>query len=144
MVDVVVYRKRHLRVAAVHRTRRGIDPDALTPFLPAAFENTAETDEIAVDVGIGVGERIANTRLGRQIDHYVGPLVREELGHALAIGNVRLGELEVGNLPQQSQAIAFELDAVISVQVIDTEDFISAAEQPASQMRTDKTCCARH
>ena len=35
--------------------------------VPAAFENVQKTDDIAIDVGVGILERMAHTCLSRQM-----------------------------------------------------------------------------
>jgi hypothetical protein len=37
--------------------------------MTAGFENIDEADQVGIDVGVGILQRIAHTRLGSQIDH---------------------------------------------------------------------------
>ena len=60
MIDVVMNRKRHLGIAAVDGTRRGID-EVLDLRMPAAFQNVQKPFDVAVRIGMRVHQRIAHT-----------------------------------------------------------------------------------
>ena len=62
MIDVLVHGERHLRVRAVHRAGRGVD-EVLDAVVPAAFEHVREADDVAVDVGVRILQRVAHAGL---------------------------------------------------------------------------------
>ena len=68
MVDIVVDRERHLGVGAVDRAGRGID-QVPAPLVPAALQHVEEADEVGVDIGVRVLERVAHAGLGREMHH---------------------------------------------------------------------------
>ena len=80
MVDAVLHRERQLAVGAVYRTRRRIDQvhDAR---VPTALQHVHETDEVRIDVGVRVLERVSHARLSGQVDHYVKGFAGEQPRH---------------------------------------------------------------
>ena len=71
----------------------GID-EVLHLGMPAALQHVHEADDVAVDVGMRVLQRIAHAGLRRQVDHTVETLAGKEIGHAGTVGNVELDEAE--------------------------------------------------
>ena len=67
VVHAVVLGKRHHRVAALHAAAAGIH-QVLHTVVAAAFEHVHEADDVAVDVGVRVLQRIAHAGLRRQMD----------------------------------------------------------------------------
>jgi hypothetical protein len=58
--------------------------------MPAALQHVHEADEVAVDVGMRVLQRIAHAGLRRQVDHAVEALAGKQPLHAGAVGDVEL------------------------------------------------------
>ena len=85
MVGGVVLRERQARICAVDRAGRRVH-EMLDRLLPAAFEHIAKTDEVGVDVGVGIGERISHPGLRGQVHDALGPMTMEQ---ALHVGPVR-------------------------------------------------------
>ena len=63
----------------------------------ARFKDIDESDEAAVHVGAGVGERIANARLSRQIHHPPGTHFTEQRGQGHRIRNINLHKPKKGS-----------------------------------------------
>ena len=51
--------------------------------------------QVAVHRGVGVGQRVADARLGREMDHMWKPLGRKQRRGGRTIGEVELDEAEV-------------------------------------------------
>ena len=69
----------------------------LDAVVPAALEDVEEADEVAVDVGVRVGQRVAHAGLRGQVDHALGALARETArAIAVAVGQVDPHEAEAG------------------------------------------------
>jgi hypothetical protein len=77
VVDAVMLGERHLGVAAVDAGARGID-QVLHAVVAAAFEDVGEADQVAVDVGVRVLQRVAHAGLGGEVDHAVELLGGEQ------------------------------------------------------------------
>ncbi len=137
MVHVVVHRERHARVGAVYRAGRRKD-EVLHPAVAAAFQDVGEADDVGVDVGVRVLQRIAHAGLGGQVDDDVETLVLEEPLHALPVGQVEPGELEAGPPLELRQAVLLQLDAVVGVQVVETDHPRAAVQQALGEMKADE------
>jgi hypothetical protein len=79
VVDVVALGEGHAGVAAVDAGTRGVD-QMLNRVLAAAFEDVHEADQIAVDLGVGVEQRVAHTGLCSQVDHPLETFTGEQRG----------------------------------------------------------------
>ncbi len=93
MIDVVVNGERHPGVGPINRTGGGVD-EVPYMMMTASFEDIHESDEIALHIGIGIFERIADARLSGEVDDDLGLLLREKRFHGLSVGDVRPDETE--------------------------------------------------
>ena len=93
MIDVVCTEKGIVVFGPVHGARRGVDEMAHAR-MTAAFEHVDEADEVAVDVGVRMGQRVADSRLGRQVDYNVEPLRLEQPRHGRPVSQIELLKAE--------------------------------------------------
>ena len=85
VVHLVVCRIGHLLVAAIYGRGRGIDQ--MFHFVVAArLEDVVETDEVALDIGVGVGDAVAHACLGGEVDDYCYLVFGENCLHGGLIG----------------------------------------------------------
>ena len=89
------------------------------------FKDVAKANQVGLDVGMGVGERIAHTRLCGEVDDATRFFSAEKGFYRLAIGNIPLDELEVAVGLQLLQAGTLELGVVIVIEVVDADDVIT-------------------
>ena len=86
VVYLVVCRIGHLLIAAIDGRGRGIDQ--MFHFVVAArLENVVESDEVALDIGVGVGDAVAHACLGGQVDHYCYLVFGEDCLHDGLVGD---------------------------------------------------------
>mmetsp|Transcript_59449 Transcript_59449/g.140639 ORF Transcript_59449/g.140639 Transcript_59449/m.140639 type:complete len:306 (+) Transcript_59449:1652-2569(+) len=137
VVDAVVFAEGHQRVAAVHAGAGRIG-QVLHAAVAAAFQDVGEADDVAVDVGVGVLDRVAHPGLRRQVHHPVEALFGKQLGHALAVGHVHLHEAEARLAVQARQAVLLELGAVVVVEVVQAHHFVAARQQDLADMHADE------
>ena len=127
VVHLVVCGIRDLFVGAVHTGRTGVDqvPHARRTAVigvAAGFEDVVETGQVGVYVGVRVGDAVAHTGLGGQVDHDVRLVdLEQDLDHSF-IGNIGLDKREVGELLQFGQAGLLDADIVVVVHVVDADD----------------------
>jgi hypothetical protein len=95
----------------------------------AALEDVDEADQVAVDIGVGVLDRIADTGLRSEVDHLVELLGGKKLLHAGPVGDVQLDEAESGMAGQSGQPAFLEADRIVVVQVVEADDFIAARQE---------------
>ena len=54
--------------------------------MAAALKNMEKPDEVALDIGVRVGQRVPYPSLGCQVHDALRPLARQHLSHAVAVG----------------------------------------------------------
>ena len=70
--------------------------------------------------------------------HDLESLVGEQLGHGSAVGQVELAEAEGRLRLQPGQAVLFQPDAVIVVEVVKPHHLVAGGQQPLAQMEADE------
>ena len=75
VIHLVISRIGHLLVAAIYRTTRSINEVLYAPLttiitMSASFQDVVEANEVALNVGIRIGNGVAHARLGCEVyDH---------------------------------------------------------------------------
>lgn len=110
----------------------------------AALEHIDETDDIAVDIGMGILQRIAYPGLGGKMGHPVEASGGKQLRHARPIGQVQFQESEGPVLLQPGQARLLQADIIIVVQIVDADNRVAIGEQAHAQVVADKAGRPRH
>ena len=75
----------HFLIAAIDATGGGID-EVLHFVVAASLEDVVEADDVALDIGIGVGDAIADTGLGGEVDDYGDLVPGEDLFYGFFVG----------------------------------------------------------
>ena len=96
--------------------------------LTAAFEHVHEADEVGVDVGGGVFNRVAHTGLRGEVHDCTEFAGSEKLAHRFALDDIELLKEEPGTRAQAFQARLLEPDVVVGVQIIDAHNLVAAIE----------------
>jgi hypothetical protein len=143
MVDVVVHREGQRGVGPIDGAAGGVD-QVRDPHVPAALQDVQEGDDVRVDVGVGVGQRVAHPRLRGQVDHAVEPSPAEQLGDGGALGEVQLAEAEARVPPQLRQPRLLEGDVVVVVEAVDPDEVVAARQQAPADMKADEAGRAGH
>src|SRR6266480_5056104 len=97
--------------------------------VPAAFENVQKTDDVAIDVRVGILERIAHAGLSRQMNDAIGWFALEDIFHSSPVGNVDLDEAETIVLGQPRQSRLLQGNVVVVVEVVQPQNIVTAREQ---------------
>ena len=126
IVNAVVGAEGNLLVSAIDTGTGGID-EVLHGIVAAGLKDVVESDDIALDVGVGVLDAVTYTRLGGEVDNDVGLMLFEDLANEVAVGDVAFYELIAGSrrlafLLNLAKAIFLETDVVVVVHVVDTDD----------------------
>ena len=116
--------------------------------VPAGFEDVVEADEVALDVGIGVDDAVADTGLCSEVDDDLGCVCREYVLYLCLVGDVAFdkGELSLLGFLDFFQAFFLQADVVVVVEVVDADDsrFREILQQSLDEVGTDETGCACH
>ena len=98
--------------------------------VPAGFQDIEKAHEVAFDVGVGIGDAVADTRLSGQVDHHGRAVLGKQAGNQRLVGDVALDENPFllrpeGRFPGKAgQAVFLDPDIIIIVERIDTDDTI--------------------
>src|SRR6266480_4622485 len=106
---------------------------------PAAFENVQKTDDVAIDVRVGILERIAHAGLSRQMNDAIGRFALEDIFHSSLVGNVDLDEAETVALNQPLQSRLLQGNVVVVVEVVQPPNTVAAREQSLRDMHPDES-----
>jgi hypothetical protein len=74
----------------------------------AAFENIGEADDVALDVGVRILQRVADAGLRGQVNDLVEFFGGKQRVHPGAISDIQFDEAEVGMAGQSGQAAFLE------------------------------------
>ncbi|MDT4870262.1 hypothetical protein FQZ97_1053340 [compost metagenome] len=99
----------------------------------------AETREIAVEVGVGVRDRVAHAGLRGEVHHGIEAVAGEQLRHRFAIGYVDLFENEARVLHQRRQSGLFERHFVVVVEVVDPDHLMTLQAQAPGRVKADES-----
>src|SRR5688572_10668992 len=127
MVNVLMHGEWHLRVGAVDRARRSKD-QVLDAVVPAAFEHGHRSLDVAIDVGERSLNAVPHAGLRTEVDDSLNFLGGEQLGHSVAIGEIKLHELESLKAFQNVETRVLQRDVVILVEIVEPDDLVAPLE----------------
>ena len=90
--------------------------------MTAGFQNVIEANHVALDVGIRVGNGVANASLGTQIDHNIRMVLLKNAVDKCLIRKIALDKGVVLELLKLSKTSFLDTNIIILVHVIQTDD----------------------
>ena len=105
-----------------------IGDQVLDLVMTTSFEYVQKSDDVALNISMRVIDRVANAGLRREMDHAIELFIGKKFFYGASIGDVELDEFELFFRFQFGKARFFELDVVIIIKVIQTNDNITAPE----------------
>ena len=112
--------------------------------VPAGLEDVQEADEVALEVGIRVGDGVADAGLCGEVDDCVEALGREEGVEGLLVGDVHLDEALALTGAELGYASVLEPDVIVVVEVVDADYLVAAVGEHIHQFRADESCGSRY
>ena len=118
--------------------------------MSAGLQDVVETYEIALNVSIGISDRIAHTGLCSKVYHHLWLVLAEEAVDSLLRGDIALDENVFDAFGHQAiyflEAPLLEADIIIIVHIIDANDgcIIQVLEQALHQVATNEPCRPCH
>ena len=113
----------------------------------AGFEDVVEADEVALDVGIGVGDGVAHARLGSEVHDQGEALLGEEAFDQSLVGQVALDEAPVASQRVDfAQALLLESDVIVVIERVEPDhpDVLHVRKQTLYQVGPNETRRAGH
>lgn len=107
----------------------------------ARLEDVVESDEVALDVGVGVGDAVAHACLGGEVDHYCYLVFGEDCLHSGLVGD---GGVDEGPVALQRlyllQAFILDVDIVVVGDAVDAYhlDVLNIMEQALDEVAADE------
>ncbi|MNN20633.1 hypothetical protein D3C81_1339220 [compost metagenome] len=90
--------------------------------MPAALENIEETVEVAVQIRLGIVQRVTHPGLRGEVNHHLWTFADKQRCDGRGIGQVNRSELEIaGLLAHPLHAVVLELRVVVGVEVVQTD-----------------------
>src|SRR3546814_3375705 len=105
---------------------------------PAAFEYFDEANEIAVDIGGRICERIAPAGLRREVHDPIDALRLEQCRDTVPVLDVQLDEPKPRQCPEAIEAGMLEARIVVGVEVVQPDDFVAAPQQLLRNVGADE------
>jgi hypothetical protein len=105
----------------------------------ATFQYVRERHEIAVNVRVGICQRIPYACLGRKVDDALRADTSEQFRRTLTIREIQLLEMESWSLKKLCQPILFQGRVVVVVQVVHAEDFVAFVQKALRYVEADET-----
>ena len=133
----LVRRERHPGVGAVDRAGRR-EHQVLHTVVAAALQHVQRAGYVAVDVGLRGLQRIAHAGLGGQVHDAIKLLAPEQIRHAGGVLKAELRNAEASLGREARQAGFLQCRVVVRVQVVESDDRITAAEQLVRDGRADE------
>ena len=90
--------------------------------MTAGFQNVIEANHVALDIGIRVGDGVAHTSLGTQIDHNVWVILLKNAVDKCLIRKVTLDKCIVLELLKLCQTSLLDTNIIIIVHVVQAND----------------------
>ena len=111
--------------------------------MTACFKDVVETDEVALDISIGIGDGIAHTGLGGQIYNNSGPVLLKDIVDSLFVGNVFLYKDKPRSIAFKAvYALSLQTNVIIVGEVVDAhnDNIVMGGKQMVTQSCSDETC----
>ena len=109
--------------------------------MPAAFEHVEEAGEVGVGVGMRVDQRMAHAGLPREMHDLGKAMDREQVGHALAVGDIHPLEPEIGICPELCNASVLQPGIVVGIEIVDAHHIMPLHRQSTGDMHADEPGC---
>ena len=104
----------------------------------AAFQDIGEADQIGVDIGIRVGQRVAHAGLGGEMHDVWKAVLGEQRGHGGAVGEIELGEAEACELGELGEPRLLQLGIVIGIEIVEPDNGAALLAQAAGDVIADE------
>ena len=157
IIHLVVRTIGNLLVRTIDRARRCIN-QMIHMMMTTTFEDIIEPDEVRLDVGIGIGNRVTHACLCSQIHHYRRLVFGEEVIEQLLVSNVSLDKFPIllpfvlagmklgRQVIQLLETLELDVHVVVVVEAIDTNNpnIGHVVEQTPDEIGPDETCRTRH
>ena len=141
VVDILMDREGHRGIGAIDTGTAGVN-QMFDVVMAAAFQDVGKTDDVAVDVGQRIGDRVAHPGLGGQVDDALRPVGGKGGFDVLAVTEVNAQVCVVGvpgMVGVASQPRLLDGGVVVIVVVVDADDVVAPLQQTQDESGADES-----
>src|ERR1700719_2324274 len=106
--------------------------------MAAGLQNVYKALNVALHVDLRIDERIAHTRLSREIDDGLEAVLAEHLRNTGSIGEVDPDKRETGHRLELVQPRPFQIYVVVLVEIVEANYRPATLQQRASKVEADE------
>ena len=106
--------------------------------VPASLQNIGEADQIGVDIGVRISERVSHARLRGQMDDHGKPIPREQRRYRHAIRHIEPFELKARVVAQDIEPGGLQPRIIIGIEIVDPDDAVAGLQQPLRHVESDE------
>ena len=107
----------------------------------ARLEDVVESDEVALDIGVGIGDAVAHACLGGEVDHYCYLVFGEDCLHGCLVGDGGVDESPVAlQRFYLLQTFILDVDIIVVGDAVDADhlDVLDIMKQALDEVAADK------
>jgi hypothetical protein len=110
----------------------------LATIVPAAFQNIGEADQVGVDIGVRISERVSHARLRRQMNDDGKAMPRKQCRHRHAIRHIKHFELKARVVAQNIEPSRLQPWIVIGIEIVEPHNAVAGLQQPLRHVESDE------
>ena len=114
------------------------------PGLPAIFQDVNHPLEVALDVIVGMVDRMPNPGLGSQVEYALESGGLEDFLQSFAIGDVHGKKPEAREALEDSKSGGFPPRIVGIIEIVDADHLKTFVQEAVGEMKSDETGAAGH
>src|SRR5688572_13418189 len=112
--------------------------------VPTSLQNIGEANQICVNIGMRVPERIPYPGLRGEVDDDAESMPCEQLRNRDAIRQIQLFELKARIVAEDIEPGRLQPRIIISIEVIDPDDAVAGLQQPLHHVESDEARSSRY
>jgi hypothetical protein len=110
----------------------------------AAFKYIERADDVALDMGVRLFQRMAHPRLSAQMHDALESFGGEQPRHRVTVGQVHMDEPESSAPLEPGETGLLERHVVVVIQVVESDNLVAAIEETLCGGRSNKPRGARN
>src|ERR1700735_772783 len=108
--------------------------------MPATLQNVHEPDQIGIDIGVRIDQRMPHAGLCGKVYHVGESVTAEQFRYRVAVGNVGLLKVEIGEAGKLLEPGFLQPRIVIGGEIVDAEYGVASFQYPPRPVHADEAC----
>ena len=106
--------------------------------MTATLQHGQCTENIALDIGIGIRNAVPYARLGREVNYSPEPFASKQFGNAVPVGQIEMRETKARGAPENIQPCVLQPDIIVLVEAVEPDDLVATVQQRFRRVESDK------